>query len=300
VRGSCPPGHLVHGALRPVLDWEVRIRHAQQGLRQPDEAGLHPAGHVEDLVGRAGLGGKDVGAGDVADVDEVHRLRAVAEYEQRAALGDPLHPAHEHLGVDAVDVHPRAVDVEVAEGHVVEAVHRMEAAQEAFVEGLRRAVERVVCVRVVRLGGGEALGQAVDRGRRCGNHLVHAGLDGGLDDVEGAVDEHLDGQPGVLRALRDADCRLVEDHVDVLGHVPNQRSIADVALHDGHWAAGGGKVEVLATAAVEVVEDHDLGGLELDQLVGEVRADYSRASRDQDAFSAQRAFAGVGSRRGYL
>ena len=58
---------------------------------------------------------QDVGPRDVVDVDEVHRLRAVAEDQRRLAGGDALHPADEHLGVGAVDVHARAVDVEVAQ-----------------------------------------------------------------------------------------------------------------------------------------------------------------------------------------
>ena len=47
---------------------------------------------------------------------------------------DPLHPADQHLGVLAVDVHPRAVDVEVAQRHVVEPVHVVEGAQQPLVE----------------------------------------------------------------------------------------------------------------------------------------------------------------------
>ena len=105
---------------------------------------------------------------------EVHRLRAVAEDQRRLAGGDALHPAHEHLGVDAVDVHPRAVDVEVAQRDVVEAVHRVERAQQALVEDLGGAVERVVVVRVVVLGRREVLGEAVDRRRRRGDELAHA------------------------------------------------------------------------------------------------------------------------------
>ena len=88
--------------------------------------------------------------------------------------GDALHPAHEHLGVDAVDVHPRAVDVEVAQRDVVEPVHRVEAAQQALVEGLGGAVEGVVGVGVVALVGRELLGEAVDRGRGRGDELAHA------------------------------------------------------------------------------------------------------------------------------
>ena len=47
---------------------------------------------------------------------------------------DALHPADQHLGVDAVDVHARAVDVEVAQRHVVQPVHVVEAAQQPLVE----------------------------------------------------------------------------------------------------------------------------------------------------------------------
>ena len=86
------------------------------------------------------------------DVDEVHRLPAVAEDQRRLPVDDPLHPADQHLGVEAVHVHPRAVDVEVAQRDVVEPVHRVEAAQHALVERLGRAVEGVVVVGVVPLG----------------------------------------------------------------------------------------------------------------------------------------------------
>ena len=109
-------------------------------------------------------GREQVGAGDVVDEDEVHRLGAVAEDQRRLARVDPLHPADEHLGVHAVDVHPRAVHVEVAQRDVVEAVHVVEAAQQALVEDLRRAVERPVGVRVVRPRSvGNSFREPVDR-----------------------------------------------------------------------------------------------------------------------------------------
>ena len=66
------------------------------------------------------VGGQQVRAGDVVDVDEVHRLGAVAEDQGELAGLDPLDPAHQHLGVDPVDAHPRAVDVEVAQRDIVE------------------------------------------------------------------------------------------------------------------------------------------------------------------------------------
>ena len=158
----------------PCSTAEVGAHDAQQHLGELEQAGLRAAGDVEDRVGHVALGGEEVRARDVADVDEVHRLRAVAEDQRRLAGRDPLHPAHEDLGVEAVDVHARAVDVEVAQRDVVEPVHRVQAAQQALVEGLRRAVERVVGVRVVLLGGRELLGEAVDRGRRGRDDLADA------------------------------------------------------------------------------------------------------------------------------
>ena len=156
-----------------MFDREVRTHHLDQHFGQFEEARLDAAGDVENLVCDIGFGGEDVGAGDVGDVDEVHRLRAVAEDQWRLAGIDALHPAHQHLGVDAVDVHPRAVDVEVAQRDVVEAAHRVEAAQQALVEGLGGSVEGVVGVRVVGLVGGELLGEAVDRCRGGGDDLAN-------------------------------------------------------------------------------------------------------------------------------
>ena len=138
-------------ALGPVLRLEVAAHDPQQRRRRARRRLVSvAAGDVEDAVGDVGGRGEDVGPGDVVDVDEVHRLRPVAEDQRRLPGGDALHPAHEHLGVDAVDVHPRAVDVEVAQRHVVEAVHLVEAAEHPLVEDLGRAVDRAGC----RTGGG--------------------------------------------------------------------------------------------------------------------------------------------------
>ena len=127
---------------------------AKPGIHRPEQrrdqivqARFDAARDVEHLVGHVGLGGQDVRPRDVVDVHEVHGLRAVAEDERRLAGSDPLHPADKHLGVGAVDVHARPVDVEVAKRHVVQAVHLVEAAQEPFVECLRRAVDGAVVVR---------------------------------------------------------------------------------------------------------------------------------------------------------
>ena len=82
---------------------------------------------------------------------------AVAEDERRLPRLDPLHPPDQDLGVQAVDIHPRAVHVEVAQRDVVQAAHGVEAAQQALVEGLGRPVQGVVGVGVVALRSRELL-----------------------------------------------------------------------------------------------------------------------------------------------
>ena len=67
--------------------------------------------------------------GDILDIDEVHCLRAVAEDQRRLARSNALHPANEHFGICAVDVHAWAVDIEVAQRNVVQAVHIVKTAQ---------------------------------------------------------------------------------------------------------------------------------------------------------------------------
>src|SRR5579875_1756084 len=108
-------------------------------------------------------------------------------------------------------VHPGSVDVEVAQRHVVEPAHRVEAAQQALVERLRRAVEGVVAVRMVTLWSRELLRQPVHRGRGGGDDFSHPLAGSGLEHVEGTVDEHLQSKPWLLRALGYPDRRLMED-----------------------------------------------------------------------------------------
>ena len=60
----------------------------------------------------------------------------------------------------------------------------------------------------------------------------HAGLDRGLQHVEGAVGEHLEREPRLLRALRDADGRLMEDDIDAVHRLGQQRAVTNVALDD--------------------------------------------------------------------
>ena len=123
----------------------------QQRFGQTLQARLDPAGDVEDGIRDPCFDGQHVGARDIGDADEVHRLRAVTEDQRRFATGDSLDPTDQDLRVGAVDVHPRAVDVEVTQRDIVEAGHRVVAAQQSLVEGLGGAVERVVRVWMVVL-----------------------------------------------------------------------------------------------------------------------------------------------------
>ena len=120
--------------------------------REFEQAGLGSAGDIEPTSVAGATAAEDIGARDVANMDEVHGLLAVAEDDRRHAGFKPLHPADQHLGVSAVDVHALAVDVEIAEGDVIEPVHVVVGAEQSLVEGLGRAVEGAVVVGVLPLG----------------------------------------------------------------------------------------------------------------------------------------------------
>ena len=214
-------------------------------LGELSQAGLGAARDVEDLVGDVGLSRQDVGAGDVLDVDEVHGLLAVAEDHRRLARVDALHPADQHLGVDAVDVHARPVDVEVAQGHVVEAVHVVEAAQQALVEDLGRPVEGPVVVGVVGFRGRELLRHPVDGGGGGGDDLLHLVFDAQLQEVKGGVDHDLHGVAWVLGALGDAQGGHVKDQVRVADQLLHEGAVADVGLDQADPSGGHGICEVL-------------------------------------------------------
>ena len=115
-----PPRNLVDGPLGPYSIGTSEPITSISSRASSSRLVSTPLATLKTTSLESVVGGEQVRAGDVVDVDEVHRLRAVAEDQRRAACLDPLHPAHEHLGVDAVDVHPRAVDVEVAKRDVVE------------------------------------------------------------------------------------------------------------------------------------------------------------------------------------
>ena len=55
-------------------------------------------------------------------------------------------------------------------------------------------------------------------------------VDGGLEEVERAGGQHVVGQPGILRALRDANRRFVKHDVDAVHRAPDEIDVADVTV----------------------------------------------------------------------
>ena len=111
-----PARHGIDAALRPVLGLQIRRPSPSSSAAASSRSDVSvPLATLNTSSLDVGLQRQHVGPGDVVDVDEVHRLLAVAEDQRRLAGGDALHPADQHFGVLAVDVHARAVDVEVAQ-----------------------------------------------------------------------------------------------------------------------------------------------------------------------------------------
>jgi hypothetical protein len=114
------------------------------------------------------------------------------------------------------------------------------------------------------------LGQTVDRCRRCGDDFADASARRGLEHVERSVHQHLEREAWFFRALRDPNCRLMEQNVCPPHQLADERRIADVSGHEAHSSAGEGAGEVFAASPDEVVENHDLAGLGLHELIDEV------------------------------
>src|ERR1700738_1033911 len=96
-------------------------------------------------------------------IDESYRLLAVAEDNRRLARFQALHPPDQHFGVASVDIHAIAIDGEISEGNIIEPVHLIERAKQAFVESLRGAVECPVVIGTLPLCRRKLLGHSVDR-----------------------------------------------------------------------------------------------------------------------------------------
>ena len=220
--------------------------------------------------------------------DEVHRLPAVTEDERRLAGRDALHPADQHLGVEAVDVHPRPVHVEVAQGHVVEAVHRVEAAQHALVEDLGRAVERVVVVRVVaaRSSGTRSPGRRPTPTRRrppCARSASTAASS--TLNVPSASTSSASRGSSAHCVMRIAAWWKTRSVPAVASRTTSRSRMSPSMTCDP--ARGQGLGEVLLAPAHEVVEDAHLGRARLDELVDDRGPDRAGAAGHQ-AHAARR------------
>jgi len=231
LRGGQPPWDGIHGALGLVVDGEIAVHHLHDRLCEIVEAGLGSTTHVEDVAGYIGSGCEQVGAGDVFHMNPVHGLESVAKDHGRLAGRDTFHPADQYLRVDPMDVHAWAIDVEVAQGDIVEPVHVVKAAQETLVEQLCGAVECLVVVRMVELSRGETIGQTVHRGGGRSHYLFDARCYGGFEYIKRAGREHVDRQPWLVSALSYADRGLVEDDVGVSHQLRQQAHVADVPFH---------------------------------------------------------------------
>ena len=149
----------------------------------------------------------------------------------------PLHPADQHFGVAAVDVHAVAVDVEISEGDVVEPVHVVEGAKQPFVEGLGGPVEGAVVVRILPLRRRKLLGHAVHRCRGCGDDLLDVVLDAQFEQIEGRVHHDFHGQARLGGAMGDAQCSLMKDDIGSLHQRRHQLAVADIALDQANGPA---------------------------------------------------------------
>ncbi len=116
-----PPRNLVDRPLRADVRPHLGAHHLDQHLGELQAGSSRvPLATLKTSSLASAAAASTLERATSLDVDEVHRLRAVAEDQWRLAGFDALHPTHQHLGVDAVDVHARSVHVEVAQRHVVE------------------------------------------------------------------------------------------------------------------------------------------------------------------------------------
>ena len=108
------------------------------------------------------------------------------------------------------------------------------------------------------------VGQPVHGRGGGGDDLADARVGSGFDDLVGAVDQDLEGQPRLGRALGDPDGGLVEHDIDPAHQPPHQAGVADVALVQAHPAGRQRLRQVLPAAADEVVQHDDLAGARRD------------------------------------
>src|SRR5439155_9936058 len=127
---------------RAVFRFQISAHHTQQTDSEIVEAGFHTAGNIENFIRDARFCSKNIRARNILNVDEIHGLFTITQNERGLTSRNALHPANQNLGIRAIDVHARPVNVKVPESDVAETVHFVEAAEQAFVENLCCTIER--------------------------------------------------------------------------------------------------------------------------------------------------------------
>ncbi len=229
------------------------------------------------------LGGQNVCARDVFDIDEVHRLHAVAEDQRCFTGGNAFHPAYQHLGIDAIDVHSRAVNVEITQRDVRQSVHLVETAQQAFVKRFRSTVNRAIRVWVVPFISGKVVCQTIHGSRRSRDDFLDARVYRSFENVVRSVCEYFERKARLFGALSYANRRLVKDQVDLIDGASQRGSVADVALANRQARIRKRKLEILVTAAHEVIVDDHFLHVFFQQKIGDMRADQTRSAGDEHA-----------------
>src|SRR5262249_30817694 len=174
---------------------------------------------------------------------------------------------------DTTGVHTRPVDVEIAQRHIIESVHFVEAAQQALVENLRRTIYGAIVVGVMIFSGRKFFRHSVDGSGRGSHHAPDVFLDACLQNVEGSFAHDLESKPRIFGTLRDTDRGLMKYQIDAASQFSDQGCISDVALDYLQQTAGKRPTEIVSGPAREVVQDDDLSDSLVDQLIRYMRSD---------------------------
>src|ERR1051325_964991 len=163
-------------------------------------------------------------------MNEVHRLITIPENHRSLAGFQTLHPANKHLRIPAVDVHARAVSVEITKGDIVKRVTIVEGSEKTFVKGLRYTIEGPVAIWVMRLCCRELIRKTVDGCRRRGDDLFDTLLDAQLEQIEGRLYHNFHCEARLCGAVGNPQCCKVKDNIGRLYQIAHQSAITNIAL----------------------------------------------------------------------
>src|SRR3954468_19412582 len=78
--------HVGYGSRFAILRNHTRLRDTNHKIAKLLEAGLNPRADVEDLIRNIAADSLEIGPGDIAHINEIHRLLTGAE-DQRRLIG---------------------------------------------------------------------------------------------------------------------------------------------------------------------------------------------------------------------